>query len=129
MTKTKKLLYKDEVYKIIGAAIEVHKELGNGFLESVYEEVLCYEFQQRNIPFHTQVPLEIQYKDETLEKTFIADMICYDKIIIELKHMKKLTAVEEAQILNYLKATNLTVGLLINFGSAGKLEWKRFVRT
>ena len=123
------LLYKDEVYKIIGAAIEVHKELGNGFLESVYEEVLCYEFQQRYIPFHTQVPLEIQYKDKTLEKKFIADMICYDNIIIELKHMKKLTAVEEAQILNYLKVTNLTVGLLINFGSAGKLEWKRFVRT
>jgi GxxExxY protein len=121
------LLYKDEVYAIIGAAIEVHRELGNGFLEAVYEEVMTIESQQRNIPFQTQVRLPIRYKSQLLQKEYIADYIGYGKIIAEFKCISRLTSVEEAQILNYLKATGLRVGLLINFGSRGKLEWKRFI--
>ncbi len=123
------LLYKDEVYQIIGAAIEVHKELGPGFLESVYEEALVYESMQRHIPHDTQVKLLIYYKGQKLKKEFIADYIGFEKILVELKCIPKLTKLEEAQIINYLKATGLKVGLLINFGSQGKLEWKRFIRT
>jgi len=123
------LLYKDEVYNIIGAAIEVHKELGPGFLESVYEEAFCIESDDRDIPYENQVKLPVYYKNRKLSKEFIADYIGYEKIIIELKGIPKLTKVEEAQIINYLKATKLQLGLLINFGSHQKLEWKRFIRT
>jgi GxxExxY protein len=121
------LLYKEEVYQIIGAAIEVHKELGHGFLESVYEECLGIESDTRNIPYETQVNLSIRYKGKKIKKEFIADYIAFGKIIVELKCIPQLTRVEEAQIINYLKATGLQVGLLINFGSKGKLEWKRYV--
>ena len=123
------LLYKDEVYAIIGAAIDVHKELGSGFLESVYESALKLELSSRKIPFQSQVRLPIYYKDQLLDKEFVADCIAYDKIILELKCIGHLSVVEEAQIINYLKATGLQLGLLINFGSSSKLEWKRFVRT
>lgn len=123
------LLYKDEVYAIIGAAIEVHKELGSGFLESVYESALKLELSARKIPFQSQVQLPIYYKGQLLDKEFVADCIAYNKIILELKCINHLSVVEEAQIINYLKATGLQLGLLINFGSPGKLEWKRFVRT
>lgn len=122
------LLYKEEVFEIIGAAIEVHKELGPGFLEAVYQEALEIELGSRNIPFQAQKCVEIFYKNRTLNKEYIADFICYDKIIVEIKALEKLSGKEEAQILNYLKATRLRVGLLINFGSHGKLEWKRFIR-
>ena len=122
------LLYKDEVYAIIGAAIEVHKELGPGFLESVYEEAMVLESQARNIPCQTQVILPVHYKNQKLRKEFIADYVGYGKIIAEFKCIRRLTALEEAQILNYLKATGLELGLLINFGSSGRLEWKRFIR-
>ena len=123
------LLYKDEVYEIIGAAIEVHKELGHGFLESVYEESMVIESKKRQIPYKTQVMIPIYYKGQKLKKEFIADYIGYGKIIVELKCIPKLTKVDEAQIINYLKATQMKVGLLINFGSHGKLEWRRFIRT
>ncbi len=124
---SQELLYKDEVYQIIGAAIEVHKELGYGFLESVYEEAMVIESNVRKIPHETQVKLNIHYKDQALEKEFIADYIGFEKIVAEFKCISKLTKVEEAQIINYLKATGMKVGLLINFGSKGKLEWKRYV--
>ncbi len=120
-------LYKDEVYKIIGAAIEVHKELGPGFLESVYEEAMTYESEDRQIPFETQVKIPVHYKGKRMKKEFIADYVGYGKIIVEFKCIPKLTKVEEAQILNYLKATGSKVGLLINFGSHGRLEWNRYV--
>jgi GxxExxY protein len=122
------LLYKEEVYNIIGAAIEVHKELGSGFLESVYEEAMVIESNERQIPCETQVKVPIYYKTRKLKKEFIADYIGYGKIVVEFKCIRKLTNIEEAQILNYLKATKMKVGLLINFGSHGKLEWKRFVK-
>jgi GxxExxY protein len=123
----KDLLYEEEVYKIIGAAIEIHRELGSGFLESVYEEAMVLESNERQIPYETQVKIPIYYKDKKLNKEFIADYIGYGKIVVEFKCIPRLTKVEEAQIINYLKATRIKVGLLINFGSKGKLEWKRYI--
>ena len=120
------LIYKDEVYKIIGAAMEVHKELGCGFLEAVYQEAFEIELEGRKIPFESQKQLEIFYKGKRLEKEYSADVVCYGKIILELKALDRLTSKEESQILNYLKASGLKVGVLINFGGAS-LEWKRFV--
>jgi GxxExxY protein len=122
------LILKKEVYAIIGAAIEVHRELGAGFLEAVYQEALEIELQIRGISFEPQKPLAIFYKGQQLEKVYIADLICYGQIVVELKALDHLSGVEEAQILNYLKATGMRIGLLINFGSSGKLEWKRFIR-
>ena len=122
------LLYKTKIFEIIGAAIEVHKELGHGFLEAVYQEAIQIEMARRNVPFDPQRSLRIRHKDQILKKEYVADFICYGRIIAELKALDKLTGREEAQILNYLKATGFRVGLLINFGSVGKLEWKRFVK-
>lgn len=121
------LLYKDEVYAIIGAAMEVHTILGTGFAEAVYDEPLRIEFASRSIPFEAQKRLTLQYKGITLQKTYIPDFVCYEKIVVEIKALDKLTVRETAQLLNYLKATGLKLGLLINFGSTGKLEWKRVI--
>lgn len=122
------LLFKEEVYAIVGAAIEVHREMGEGFLEAVYQEALEMELAARKIPFEPQKALPVFYKKHRLKKEYTADLICYGSIIVELKALDRLGKKEEAQILNYLKATGLRVGLLINFGSLGKLEWSRFVR-
>jgi GxxExxY protein len=121
------LLLKEEVYSIVGAAIEVHKELGFGFLEAVYQEAMEIELKKRNIPYEAQVPLSISYKGQELKKAYIADFICYGQIIVELKALERLSGREEAQLLNYLKASAFRVGLLINFGNSPKLEWKRFI--
>lgn len=121
------LLLRDEVFQIIGAAIEFHKELGNGFLEAVYQETLEMELTERKIPFRPQAELEIVYKGNRLRKKYCADLVCFDAIIVELKSIQKIGSVEEAQLVNYLKATDLKVGLIINFGAYGKLDWKRFV--
>jgi GxxExxY protein len=121
------LLYKEEVFQIIGAAIEVHRELGSGFLEAVYQEALGRELQTRAIPFTAQSPLEIFYKGNPLKKVYVADLICFGCIIVEIKSLQKLTGNEDSQLLNYLKATGIKIGLLINFGSYGKLEWKRLI--
>jgi GxxExxY protein len=121
------IILKDEVYAIIAAAIEVHRELGPGFAEPVYQEAHEIGLGRRNVPFEVQRPLVIHYKGQRLKKDYIADLICYGQIIVELKVLDRLTGKEEAQLLNYLKATGLHVGVLINFGSHGKLEWKRFV--
>ncbi len=121
------LIFKDEVYATIGAAIEVHHVLGPGFLEPVYQEAMEIESKARGVPFEAQKVLEVRYKEHILRKEYIADMVCYNKIIVEFKALDQSTGREEAQILNYLKATGMKVGLLINFGSHGRLEWKRFV--
>ena len=121
------LIFGKEVYEIIGAAIEVHKTLGHGFLEAIYQEALEYELSDRKIPFSSQIELKVKYKDRYLQKTYIADIIAYNKIIIELKALSNLSGKEKAQLINYLKATGFKVGVLINFGSPNKLEWKRFV--
>lgn len=129
-TKTQKdILFAEEVYQVMNAAMEVHRTLGHGFLEAVYQEALALEFQERGIPFESQVPLGIHYKQRMLVKHYIADFIVFGEIIVELKSMESLTPRETAQLLNYLHATGKPLGLLINFGSAGKLEWKRLAHT
>ncbi len=127
-TIERELLLKDEVYAIVGAAMEVSNVLGSGFLEAVYQEALHIELTARNIPFVAQHAVNISYKGRILRATYIPDFICYDQVIVEIKALKALTSVEEAQLLNYLKATGKPVGVLINFG-APKLEWKRMVMT
>jgi GxxExxY protein len=121
------LLLKDEVYQIVGAAIEVHRELGSGFLEAVYQEALAIEFGHRHLPHLSQPRLELFYKNIRLEKIYCPDFLCYDAVIVELKALNRLAGSEDAQVINYLKATSKRVGLLINFGSQGKLEWKKIV--
>ncbi|MBN1462936.1 MAG: GxxExxY protein [Paludibacteraceae bacterium] len=120
------LLCKDEVYNIVGAAMEVHKELGNGYLEGVYQEALWLEMDKANIPFEEQKELKIKYKGNFLDKKYIADFICYNSVIVEIKALNKLTTEHESQLLNYLKTTGIKVGILINFGSKS-LEYKRMV--
>lgn len=122
------LILKEEVYKIVGAAMEVSNELGSGFLEAVYQEALEIELTSRSLPFVAQPTIKIAYKGRMLRKVYIPDFVCFAQIIVEIKAMKGLTTVEQAQLLNYLKATGKPVGILLNFG-APKLEWKRMVRS
>ena len=121
------LLYEKESYLIIGAAIAVHKELGNGFLEAVYQEALEREFLKKNIPYKREAPLIIYYKNEPLDKFYTADFICYGKIIVELKALSAITSEHKAQVLNYLKASRLNLGLILNFGKQS-LEFKRIIK-
>ena len=123
----KELYLKEEVYAVIGAAIEVHKELGCGFLEPVYQEAMCIELTERKILYKPECNLAIEYKGRILHKTYCADFICYEQMVVEIKALDKLYPRDEAQMLNYLKATRLKVGVLINFGAHGKLAWKRLV--
>jgi len=115
-----------ETYAIIGAAMEVHKTLGSGFLEAVYQEAMALEMAKRNIPFKAQVELPIFYKGAKLATSYRADFICFDRVLVELKALRAMSPVEDAQIINYLKATGLPKGLLINF-HGHSLEHKRFV--
>ena len=121
------LIYKDEVYQIIGAAIEVYNQLGNGFLEAVYQDALVLELRLRKIAFQEQTLLELTYKGQTLRHTYVPDLIMFDKIVVELKAISMLGPNEEAQLLNYLKTTGMRLGLLINFGAQRRLEWKRMI--
>ncbi len=111
-----KWLYKELTQEVIGAAMEVHRELGSGFLEYVYEEALCHELNLREISFERQKELDIYYKDLLIPKKYKPDLIVENKVIVELKATSGLTEIEEAQLLNYLKATKTRVGLLLNFG-------------
>lgn len=120
-------VHEDESYAIIGAALDVYCRLGCGFLEPVYQEALALEFGLRGRPFKAQKKLPIRYKDFVLNKKYRADFVCFDKIIVEIKAESALTAVDWAQILNYLKASEFRVGLLFNFGSASTLEKKRMI--
>ena len=122
------LLLKEEVFAIAGAAMAVYNELGPGFLEAVYHEAMEIELRQRAIPFDTHVPLPIVYKGQLLHKQYEADLIVFNQVVVELKALKELTGLEQAQLLNYLKATGHRVGVLLNFGSHPRLEWKRMVR-
>ena len=122
------LLFETETYKIIGACMEVHSKLGPGFLEAVYQEALEKEFDKNEIPYKRQVKLELYYDDAKLNKYYIADFVCYDQIIIELKASSFIHKDHEAQVLNYLKATDYEVGLLVNFGQHS-LTWKRSINS
>ena len=121
----KDLIYAELTRQIIGAALEIHNHLGGGFLESVYEIALEHEFSEQGIQYVRQKPPDVFYK-KWMVKQFICDYLVEDKVIVELKAIKALTEVEKAQMINYLKAARLKVGLLINFGSLS-LEYKRFV--
>ena len=120
------IIYKDESYKIIGACMEVHNNLGCGFLEAVYQEALEIEFERREIPFVREKLLKILYKGIVLKKEYVSDFICYNKIIIETKAATELKSDHIAQTLNYLKITGYKLGLLVNFG-ATSLKYKRIV--
>lgn len=122
------LILKDETYAILGAAMEVANELGCGFLEAIYQEALGVELVNRGIPHVQQHRLKVTYKNRALKKAYVADFVCYDKIVVELKCLRRITSIEEAQLLNYLRAAKLPVGLIVNFGMP-RLEWKRFIRT
>ena len=108
--------YNQELYAIIGAAMEVQNELGEGFLELVYHDALNMELRLRDIPYETEKQIAIYYKGQPLDRIYKADLVCYDKIVVELKSVEKLKAEHTAQLLNYLKATGLPMGILINFG-------------
>ena len=113
-------------FAIIGAAMEVHKQLGCGFLEAVYQEALAIEFSKRNIPFRREGRLPIHYKGQLLATVYCADFICFDSVVIEPKALAHMSGTEEAQVINYLRATGYEVGLLLNFG-ARSLQHRRLV--
>ncbi|MCC6416451.1 MAG: GxxExxY protein [Opitutaceae bacterium] len=121
------LIHEKETYDILGACFEVYKEKGCGFLEAVFQERLEFEFELRNIPAKAQVPMALSYKGRPLKQCYVADFICFDKVIVELKAVSALADEHRAQIQNYLHATGLRVGLLINFGHYPKVEHERFV--
>ena len=110
---------------IIGTAMVVHRQLGCGFLEAVYQEALERELLEQNIPFHREVHIPVFYKGRRLAADYRADFVCFDSVVVELKAIQQLTGIEEAQVINYLKATGNEVGLLLNFG-AKSLEFRRF---
>ena len=113
-------------YAIIGAAIEVHKQLGCGFLESVYQEALAIELGLRQIPFRREVKLPVSYKGQRLVTSFCADFICFDSLVVELKALANMSGSDEAQLINYLRATRYKIGWLLNFG-ARSLQHRRLV--
>jgi GxxExxY protein len=128
MESKTEILYKEESYKIIGACMKVHRELGSGFLEAVYDEALIKEFTNSNIPFKSQVKLNVFYEGQQLKKYYIADFICYDKIILEIKSVSQMPIVFFSQLKNYLTATKIELGMLINFGQPS-LVYKRILNT
>ena len=121
------IIYKDECYAIQGAVFEVYREMGHGFLEAVYQECLLKELQSREIPCAAQPVLRLSYKGQPLEQVYMPDFVCYDKIIVELKASKTIAAEHTAQVINYLKATSMKLGLLVNFGSYPKATINRLV--
>jgi GxxExxY protein len=123
------LLFKDEAYAVVGAAMEVYNQLGPGFLEAVYQEALEIELSERGIPFVSQKELRILYKGRPLKKTYNCDLLCHGKIMVELKSEERLINKDRGQIHNYRKATGLEVELLSNFGNHNKREWERWVRS
>ena len=121
------MILAEETYALVGAAMDVYYRLGTGFLEPVYQQALAIELKLRNIPFRPQGRFQIEYKGHFLEKEYVADFVCFDQIIVEIKALNQLSPVDWSQILNYLKVSKLRVGLLFNFGSNGRLEWKKLV--
>lgn len=122
------LIFKNEAYKIIGCCFEVHKELGHGFLEAVYQEALAMEFRAQGVPFSQFPEMNVWYKGVELKKKYYPDFLCFEKIIVEIKAVEDLASEHEAVVLNYLKGTGTQLGLLVNFGTP-KLQYKRFANT
>lgn len=128
MDSSNKILYKEESFKIIGACMKVHRSLGTGFLEAVYEEAMEKEFQALKIPYKKQVTLELYYDHQKLKKQYRADFVCYDTIILEIKAVSQIPVAFYTQLKNYLKCTNLELGMLINFGTPS-LTYKRILNS
>jgi len=122
------IIHAEECYKIIGACFEVYRDKGRGFLEAVFHECLELEFGLQAIPFAAQRELPLTYKGRPLQQTYKADFVCHEKIIVEIKAVSALADEHRAQVINYLNATGLRLGLLVNFGHFPKLEWERIVR-
>ena len=122
------IVYKEESYRIVGACFEVYNEKGCGFLEAVYQECLEIELALQGIPFSAQREFELSYKGKRLEQTYEPDIICFDKVIVELKAVSELTDKHHAQVHNYLKATGMKLGLLVNFAHHPGLDYERIVR-
>lgn len=122
----KELLYKDEVYKIIGCCLEVHKNLGKGFTEIIYKDALEYEFKSKNILYEREKEYRINYKNIILSHSYFADFIVFDKIILEIKAIESITSSHIKQTLNYLAASKLKLGLIVNFGE-DSLKYKRII--
>ena len=123
------LLFKDEVYAVVGCALTVYNELKAGYLEAVYQEALEKVMRKEGVQFESQKPVVIYFQGEPLEKKYFADLVVENKILIELKSKKRLERDDEAQLLNYLRGTQMKVGLLINFGNSRRLEWRRYILT
>ena len=123
----REIFYQDECYQIQGAVFEVYREMGCGFLEAVYQECLAREFAKRKIPFIEQQQLRLFYKDDLLRQTYSPDFICFEAIIVELKALSSISQTHKAQVLNYLKATRMRLGLLVNFGHYPKATVERIV--
>jgi len=121
------VLFRDESYAIQGAVFEVYREMGSGFLEAVYQECLAIEFGRREVTFEAQKELLLDYKGETLQQTYRPDFLCFGKVVVEIKAVKELAPEHRAQVLNYLKATGLRLGLLVNFGHHPKAQMERLV--
>ena len=119
------VIYREESYRIVGACFEVYKEKGCGFLEAVFQECLEMELADQKIPFVAKPLLSLAYKGRPLRQTYAPDLVCFDKIIVELKAVSKLADEHRAQVHNYLRATNLKLGLLVNFGHFPKIEYER----
>ena len=126
-TEESKILYKEECFDIQGAIFDVYREMGNGFLEAVYQECLEKEFTRRNIPFASQQELKLTYKGQILNQTYKPDFICFGKIIVEIESVSVVKAEHKAQLINYLKTTNMDLGLLVNFGCYPKASINRFI--
>ncbi|NNE68110.1 MAG: GxxExxY protein [Pyrinomonadaceae bacterium] len=124
----KKLIYPKRAYELVGACFEVYKKVGNGFTEPVYQECLEIELELRNIPFESQPSLPFFYKGRKTKKRFVPDFICFETIILEIKALDRLVKANDSQVLNYLRATGMRLGILANFGHNPKLEYKRLVR-
>ena len=125
--KKDRLIYEEETFAIRGAAFDVYKEMSSGVLESVYQECLEKELTAREIPFVAQPELKLAYKDEPLQQAYKPDLICYCKIIVELKAAKDISHEHRAQVINYLKATGLKLGIVVNFGHYPKVQIERFI--
>lgn len=121
------IIYKEESYKVVGAAFKVYNALGHGFLEAVYQEALEIEFQRQGIPYEREKELKIKYEGVELKQTYKADFVCFGKIIVELKAVNALDDAHRSQVYNYLHATGYKLGLLLNFGNSDELEKERTV--
>ena len=122
-------LFKEEGYNLIGAAFEVYNEIGGGLLEEIYQQCLEIELGLRCIPFDSKKVLSVYYKNKSIEKVYVPDLVVYDGIIVELKAVKELMPEHEAQLFNYMRITKFEVGYLINFGNTDELKWKRYIIT